>query len=189
MRRDEVTYGVTLILVFLGLAYIGTHNFKEVNEVEVFPQEEITYIDYNTRDDVEYLLVEASDRATKFEGFSEVPYNFRDTWHIGYGTTISGPDPDLTFTEEYAYTVLYDDMQYYHEQLSVVWGSYNSLPLEAKIVLVDMAYNMGIPNLLTFTDMQNCSTIECYQEEIADSLYAEQVPNRAQANIDYLNGA
>lgn len=59
------------------------------------------------------------------------------------------------------------------------------LPIGAKAVLIDMAYNMGIDDLMKFKDMLQALREGKYAiaaDEIMDSKYAKQVPTRAERN-------
>ena len=58
-----------------------------------------------------------------------------------------------------------------------------------QIVLFDMAYQMGVNGMLSFTSMINSLRAERYHEaaeHLLDSKYARQTPNRAQRNAEIL---
>lgn len=135
------------------------------------------------RDDI---VEEAAWRASQFEGFSPTPYELWGTWHIGYGTTISGPNEISYISEQDAYDRMLSAMYYFYDTLSAQWPEFDSSVREYKVVLMDMAYNMGIPRLMQFTELQECALVTCAQLEIRDSLYYQQVTGRAEANINYL---
>lgn len=66
---------------------------------------------------------------------------------------------------------------------------FRNSPDAAKLVLLDMAYNMGVPALLKFKRMLAALDRGNWSQaaaELLDSKYAEQVGPRAQANADLL---
>jgi lysozyme len=61
----------------------------------------------------------------------------------------------------------------------------------ADLVLLDMAYQMGVKGLLGFKKMNDAIGVEDYQlaaNELLDSNYARQTPNRANRNAELLRG-
>jgi len=66
---------------------------------------------------------------------------------------------------------------------------WDKLPSDAKIVLVDMCFNLGIKRLLRFRKMikhLKNSEWEKASSELMKSRYSKQVPNRARRNRDLL---
>lgn len=61
----------------------------------------------------------------------------------------------------------------------------------ADLVLLDMAYQMGVGGLLKFKKMLaaiDCEDYETAAHELLDSNYARQTPNRANRNAELLRG-
>lgn len=183
MRQEEV--GVLTLLTFvLGLAF-GLGASIEINPPEVV--DNTTYIVIQ-EDDVVDVMGVSLDRAKVFEGFEEEVYELRGHCHIGYGTLTDCNNTEI-LTEELASDQLYEHMKVVEGELIEALGFYEELPVEAKVVLLDMGYNMGVPNLLTFESMLGYMETGYWWHamlELEDSLYSLQVPDRASANADVL---
>jgi hypothetical protein len=80
-----------------------------------------------------------------------------------------------------------------YDELSL---SLDRLPKTARIVLIDMAYQMGVNGLFKFENMMNCLADvhegphywEHMAKHLLDSSYARQTPNRALRNAELLRG-
>lgn len=126
------------------------------------------------------------NRAIVFEGFSETPYLLQGEWHIGFGRLIESPEylPRVTLQE--AYLMLQEDMQVVERELKQRVSFYNTLPIEMRLVLLDMGYNMGVPRLMKFERMLSAARVSDWNKvavEMIDSLYFNQVHNRASSNV------
>jgi len=96
---------------------------------------------------------------------------------IGYGTNLL----HLTITEELAEQWLLEKLGACQDALSLI-PEYRNLDFVRRAVLVELAYNMGLAGLLTFTKMFASFRIKNFKassRELLDSKYAAQVGNRA----------
>jgi lysozyme len=120
------------------------------------------------------------------EGIRKTAY--QDTlgnWTIGVGHLIKLPD------EEYLIDAKLNDLEV--DQIFITdlnqaiddarkFIDADSIPDEAFEVVVDMAFNLGLPKLLKFKNFQQALKEKDFvkaSEEMLDSLWAKQVPNRA----------
>lgn len=134
--------------------------------------------------DAAYSL--ALNRAVVFEGFSETPYLLQGEWHIGFGRLIESPEYFPRVTLQEAYTMLQDDMSVVEEELNQRLPYFNTSPIEMRLVLLDMGYNMGVPRLMKFKRMHSAARVSDWNKvaaEMIDSLYFNQVHNRASSNV------
>ena len=143
----------------------------------------------------------------RYEGF--VPEPYKDTkgkWTVGYGRNLEANPltPDeirLLFTvtefidnEERDFffeELLSKDVDEHTEELlqQIPWLA--NKPTNVKMVICDMAYNLGVPTLMTFTGMLNAARHDDWlltAYEILDSNYAEDVKTRAVANAKIVAG-
>lgn len=168
--------------------YIGAPGGKDVPVIEEV-QHAVTYeveqpASYVEREDP--ALGIALRRAKEFEGFSHTPYLLYGQWHIGYGHSISSPEYYPHVTREAAEELLISDMKTVERELVGSLSFYRDLPLAARMVLLDMGYNMGVPRLLGFTYMLYAMQEGNWEDaahEMIDSLYYEQVTRRASNNV------
>ncbi len=68
---------------------------------------------------------------------------------------------------------------------------YKRLAPEQQAALVDMAYNLGLPRLSKFQQLRAAlqnNNFDAAGQEIMNSLYAKQVPNRARRNALLVKG-
>lgn len=85
-------------------------------------------------------------------------------------------------TQDEAEYLLSNDIDYFTEQLGKRLFGFNVLPEQAKIVLTDMCFNLGVDGLLEFTKTLSLINIGKYKEaskEMLNSTWAKQVGNRA----------
>lgn len=126
------------------------------------------------------------NRAIVFEGFSETPYLLQGEWHIGFGRLIDSPEYMPSVTLQEAYLMLQDDMQVVELELNQRLPYFKTLPIEMRLVLLDMGYNMGVPRLMGFERMLSAARVSDWNKvavEMIDSLYFNQVHNRASSNV------
>ena len=120
------------------------------------------------------------------EGIRKTAY--QDTlgnWTIGVGHLIKLPD------EEYLIDAKLNDLEV--DQIFITdlnqaiddarkFIDANSIPDEAFEVVVDMAFNLGLPKLLKFKNFQQALREKDFvkaSEEMLDSRWAKQLPNRS----------
>jgi len=144
------------------------------------------------------------ERTKRFEGFEDKPY--KDTvgkTTIGYGRNLEANPLTLSElmvllnrvewkskhdSEDWSEMLLKHDLERHTRELR------SKFPLEeqtenVQAVLIDMAYNMGIPNLMNFRGMLHAIHNRDYKQaavELLDSQYAETVKTRAVANAKML---
>lgn len=115
------------------------------------------------------------------EGFS--PTMYKDTegiWTIGIGFNL-----EEGFTMEECMLILDHRLRNLVDNVARAIPSYNRLDSVRKIVLVDMAYNLGIRGLLKFRKMLAAVQRRDFEDaakELLDSRYAAQVGGRAHRN-------
>ena len=189
MRKDSVV-SLTGLAFALGLTFgvlastevqpadVGSDNLT-VNPTFVTEQSVTSHVN---------IMDNALSRATLFEGFRAEVYTFRGECHIGYGHRTSCSNTDV-MTHQSAAQLLQADMRSIQGELMQALSFYNNLHPNAKVVLLDMGLNMGLTNLLEFETMLGHLEMGNWWEAILaleDSVYFEQVNNRAMANIDML---
>ncbi len=103
---------------------------------------------------------------------------------IGVGFNIEDvPIPD----EVIDYWLTFNLNKLRRELIEFKW--FNDSPPFAKLVLVDMAYQMGLSGILKFKNMLSaisCKDYEKAADELLDSKYARQTPARANRNAEIL---
>ena len=101
----------------------------------------------------------------------EMPQDVRDLW---LGHIVAHNEEEVSMR----YHVCYGD-------------SFEGLPKNVRIVLQDMAYQMGINGLFNFVKMLyeiRRGDFHAAADELLDSNYARQTPERAKRNADLLRG-
>lgn len=183
-RSNEL--GIAIVCLALGAA-MGIGSSLEINPPVVY--EEITIIEHNITVEQPVNVKEVSlDRAKQFEGYEAEVYELRGECHIGYGH-LTDCSNGANLTEIEAYKLLYDDMSVVEKELKQSLSFYDKLPPNAKVVLMDMGLNMGVPSLLKFERMLGNMELGKWWDammEIEDSVYYTQVNSRAESNIDLL---
>ena len=126
------------------------------------------------------LTEELIEEIKREEGFVPVVYlDGKGKKTIGYGTLLEDG-----ISEAEAEMLLRHRLALMAEELerSRVGEVYANLKADARRVLLDMAYNMGVPNLLGFRKMWAALAEGDYAqaaEEALDSVYARELPARA----------
>jgi lysozyme len=129
----------------------------------------------------------ASEILIKHEGLRVRPY--RDTTGhltIGVGRNLD----DRGITKEEALYLLENDIKAFSEDLSERLYYYDALPETAKLVLLDMAFNLGLNGLLTFHQTLEHIKQGDYKEaskSMLQSKWAKQVGGRAIELSNLLN--
>jgi lysozyme len=124
-------------------------------------------------------MINIRDMLIKHEGLRKFVY--RDSVNkltIGVGRNLE----DRGITEDEAMFMLKNDIEDFTKQLSDRLFWFDTAPEEVQIVLIDMAFNMGVGGLLTFTQTLEHLKNENYElasKSMLDSQWARQVGNRA----------
>lgn len=148
------------------------------------------------------------ERIKKHEGYKRDPYKDTvDKWTVGYGRNLE--DNPLSLEEvlalfnrtEFKNTGMADnffedllvaDIRKHTEELKDKLAIFPMCDQDEQTVLIDMAFNLGVPTLLSFKGMlhaiDNDDKVEA-AVELLDSKYAEQVKTRAVDNAKLLAGS
>ena len=134
----------------------------------------------------EQLINEIRDHIKEYEGFSSLVYECTAGYQtIGYGRNIE----QKGISKEEAEYLLANDIAQSIKEISNIIRDFDSLPDKAKLVLIDMTYNLGLSKLLTFENMLDAIDARDWEkaaEELLDSRYARQTKRRARINASYL---
>ena len=118
----------------------------------------------------------------EYEGFSSLPYDCTAGFlTIGFGRNLE----QRGITKEEAEILLANDIEIAENEISRIIKDWQALPEQAKIVLIDLTYNLGLKKLLTFEKMLDAvdrRDWESAHSELLDSKYARQVKRRARIN-------
>ena len=107
---------------------------------------------------------------------------------IGYGRNLE----DRGITEREAEELLDNDIEAVEAQLRNSFDFYMRLSDPRKAVLIDLTFNIGLAGVKGFKNMLAALDRQDYSEaknQLLDSRYAHQVPNRAKELADLLEGA
>ena len=102
---------------------------------------------------------------------------------IGYGTK-------LPLTEEEAELLLRHRLHKMVKELQYKKAFIDTLPLDAKLILLNMAYQLGVPRLLGFKKMWLALENRDFKtaaDEMRDSLWNRQTPNRSNKLASIMN--
>jgi lysozyme len=114
------------------------------------------------------------------EGFRDKPYT-DTTGHLTIGIGRNLSDRGISLNE--AYDLLENDIEYFEGCLQKVFPFYDRLSQARQAVLVNMAFNLGLKNLLEFKKFVEYLADNDYSnaaKEMLDSVWAKQVGARAQ---------
>ena len=113
---------------------------------------------------------------------------YKDTlnnWTTGIGHLIRLPDEEYLLekelTEEEVDQIFITDLNQAIDDARK-FISQDSIPEEAFFVVVDMAFNLGLPKLMRFQNFQQALRDKDFVQasfEMLDSLWAKQLPNRS----------
>lgn len=113
------------------------------------------------------------------EGYSQFIYkDTQDIWTAGIGRNMESRGLSL----QEAIYLLENDIKYFSEQLDKKIPFFKLLDQIRQIVLIDMAFNLGINNLLEFKNTLAAIELGNYQlaaQEMLNSKWAKQVGRRA----------
>lgn len=125
---------------------------------------------------VEELFEEIVEEIKRDEGYRGYQYDDHlGNPTIGYGTL-------LPLSEEEAEMILKTRLRIMVLELQMAKPFVDSLPLDSKIVLLNMVYQLGVPKLLGFRKMWAAlerGDFLLASQEMLDSRWAKQTPNRA----------
>ncbi len=100
---------------------------------------------------------------------------------IGCGRNLD----DNGITEDEAMYLLNNDIERVKEELGKNFGAYKTMPAKARMVCIDMTFQMGITGFMGFRRTRALMEMGCWleaSEELLRSKYATQTPNRAAYN-------
>ena len=124
----------------------------------------------------ETVLLEVYTEIAEDEGFRGNEY--KD--HLGYPTI--GYGTKLPLTEEEAGILLQHRLRRMVKELTLNKPIIEKIPDQALLVLLNMAYQLGVPRLLKFKKMWEAIETGDYKTasaEMVDSLWNQQTPNRS----------
>jgi len=122
----------------------------------------------------------------KVEGLKLKPYEDKfGNLTIGYGRNLD----DRGITKEEAEIMLYTDLAIAEYDLRDIFQNYDELPLELKVVLTSMMFNLGKNRFLTFKNFIRAIKDKDYKKaiiELNNSRRARQLPYRTELETEYL---
>ena len=121
-------------------------------------------------------LQEVVNEIKEDEGF--VGEQYQD--HLGFDTI--GYGTKLPLTKEEAELLLRHRLHRMVKELQGHKPFVDNLPLDAKLILLNMSYQLGVPRLLGFKKMWLALESNNFEEaakEMRDSLWNRQTPNRS----------
>ena len=104
---------------------------------------------------------------------------------IGYGRNLT----DVGITKQEAEIMLYTDLAIAELHLKEIFSDYDEYPLDLKIVLTSMIFNLGKTRFLTFKKFIKAIKEKDYKKAILESVNSKrylQIPNRVEAEIALL---
>lgn len=128
------------------------------------------------------------EQIKEHEGFRPTVYQCTqgvDT--IGYGFAIK----DLELTEEIAEQILIKKIANLESNISKKFEWYHTAPQEAKEVVINMCYQLGLSGFSKFKKTIYLLETEQYEDasiEMLDSLWAKQTPRRAKELSEVIRG-
>jgi len=119
------------------------------------------------------------EQIKKHEGFRSSVYECTEGYDtIGYGFAVK----DLELTEDIAEQILIQKIAELESKISKKFEWYHTAPQEAKEVVINMCYQLGLSGFSKFKKTIYLLETEQYEEasiEMLDSLWAKQTPRRA----------
>ena len=122
------------------------------------------------------------DMLLRHEGLRTHPYFCSENYlTIGAGRNlkING------ISEDEAMYMLENDIKRVQEELDRSWGAWRTFPEKARMVCIDMTFNLGIQGFLGFKRTRELMELGMFlkaSEEVLDSKYAVQLPIRSLYN-------
>ena len=128
------------------------------------------------------MLKEAKEMLIRHEGVRTHPYFCSENYlTIGAGRNLKVNG----ISEEEAMYLLDNDIDRVTSNLDKVFPAWKVMPKKARLVCIDMAYQLGIQGFMNFRRTRALMEMGCWleaSEEILRSRYAHQTPNRAAYN-------
>ena len=120
-----------------------------------------------------------------------VLHEYKD--HLGYSTLGVGRliEKDKGgITEEEAKYLLANDIQTVCDRLDRNWSWWRDLSEDRQHVMIDLSFNLGnrLGQFKNFLANLQAGNYQAASDDLMDSKYAEQVPNRATRNRDLIRG-
>ena len=126
------------------------------------------------------------DDLKKHEGFRSKPYRCsEDVLTIGWGFAIK----DLVLDEDVAEIILKRKLKELQKKIASKFDWFDDSPQEVKDVVTNMVYQLGLSGFSLFKQTIYYLETEQYEEaadEMLDSLWAKQTPNRAKVLSDII---
>ena len=104
-----------------------------------------------------------------------------DKTSIGVGRNLT----DVGISEDEAMYLLANDIKRTTEDLDKNYGAWITFPAEARMVCIDLVFNLGITGFMKFKKTRQLMELGMWleaSEELLDSRYATQLPNRSAYN-------
>nr|BAR28581.1 Phage-related lysozyme (muraminidase) (COG3772) [uncultured Mediterranean phage uvMED] len=118
----------------------------------------------------------------RHEGLRTFAYNCsQNKLTIGIGRNLDANG----ISEEEAHYLLYNDINKVQKELTKNWGVWRTFPERARMVCIDMAFQMGITGFMSFRETRKLMELGKWleaSEEVLRSKYAVQTPSRALYN-------
>jgi lysozyme len=131
-------------------------------------------------------MFDVVDFIKKVEGLKLKPYkDINGNLTIGYGRNLD----DRGITKEEAEILLFTDLAFAEYELREIFNDYDYYPVEVKIVLTSMMFNLGKNRFLTFKKFIKAIKEKDYKKaiiELFNSKRAKQLPNRTELEAQYL---
>lgn len=131
-------------------------------------------------------LGQIEKRLIEFEGLRLMPYRCTSNkLTIGVGRNIE----DRGISVETAMQMLREDLELVIDELKRAIPGFEKMPESVQEALVDLAFNMGTPTLLTFKRALRALQAQEWDnaaDEILSSRYAKQVGRRAEIIADMI---
>ena len=122
------------------------------------------------------------DMLKRHEGLRLNPYHCSaNKLTIGIGRNLE----DRGITESEAFYLLHGDINLVQEELTKNWGVWRTFPEKARLVCIDMTFQMGITGFMKFRETRKLMELGKWleaSEEVLRSRYSIQTPNRALYN-------
>lgn len=125
------------------------------------------------------MLDKATELIARHEGYVPTVYKCTEGFDtIGYGFAIK----DLFLTKDVCDIILKQILEHNVKKFQEKFSWFKDLPETAQVVLMNMCYQMGIYGVSRFKKTLKAfesGDWECAADEMLDSLWAKQTPNRA----------
>lgn len=134
------------------------------------------------------LVLSVQDHIKSNEGFRAKPYfDSKGFITIGYGRNLQA----VGISKKTAQIMLEEDISKCKKQLVKHYPWYLERKYNVQVVMIDMCYGLGFYGLAKFKNMLAALLAENYvlaAEELLNSPYGEDLPNRSQRNADLITG-